>query len=600
LEVYAWMTNVSLGCITGTQISITTESKEYSVFPTIKCESDERKSGPIERVATRTSAILDALTTVPYVGPYAIASSMISRGIGNLAALFGWSVPNMYVQPGRMRNDAFQNAANVIGYDTGKRITLDPKQEITVDPRSCGSIEDEMSISYINSIDSLLDQFTWPSAATPLQSPIWNCMVTPRANTVTAFGGGFVTQPSALGFAAAPFFWWRGDIIYRFEIVCSKFHRGKLAVYFEPNVSQEVIIDANLETNKQFIYIVDLQETQEFEICVNWAFPRPWAQVCGDLLSRHAVGSEFTTPTQFWDFANGYIGVTPLTALQSPTADDITINVYIRSDNMVYNEFHQTALPGAALFTESISVKAESKDLSSVMPVSCHELNPLPNSMANICENHFGEMPVSFRSLLKRFWWGTKLEETVPDSGVWQAVVTDTMWPVLAPTLDIDAPGIVSDLFSYLRYAYMGIRGGIKKRVALVSIGVYEPMTTCMVQTLAPTVTPLSNNMAFVDSTGYIHPDLHGMVLYVPSTQGGIEFELPNYSTSLYGYAQQDPPFAYGGVDVLFPKYSQENFSVVLDVQPLNNADVVIYRCMNAAAEDFNLMYFYAAPPRQL
>jgi hypothetical protein len=68
----------------------------------------------------------------------------------------------------------------VIGNDTGHRITLDPKQEISVDPRICGTTEDEMSVMAIAGREGLLDQQTWNVSNTPML-PIWEAFVMPNA-----------------------------------------------------------------------------------------------------------------------------------------------------------------------------------------------------------------------------------------------------------------------------------------------------------------------------------------------------------------------------------------------------------------------------------
>jgi hypothetical protein len=148
INIYGWLSNVKLGCPTGTLMSFT-------------LESDERKTGPIEKMASRLALISKNLMSVPLISPYAAASKSVFKGMANMASLFGWSYPTMVTQPNRMKNEPYQNGANLIGYDMGHRLTLDPLQEVTVDPRMGGRSIDEMSLQFLTTRESYYSSFNW-------------------------------------------------------------------------------------------------------------------------------------------------------------------------------------------------------------------------------------------------------------------------------------------------------------------------------------------------------------------------------------------------------------------------------------------------------
>jgi len=257
IQIYAWMEDVELGVGTGTQMVITTESKvvrrRRKAAPV-----DEREIGPVENIASRVAQISRALVGVPFIAPFAEASSMMASGVSSLAAIMGWSKPVPITHPMHMRNDAFHNDALTIGCDMSKRVVLDPKQELTVDPRVCGGSEDEMTIQHISSRSTYFKTFAWNDTDAALVAPIWTCAVIPSLATHVTKSTNQFMQPTAMCFAAQPFHFWRGDIIFKFDIVCSSFHRGKLAIFFEPNVAQAVLINADLSLNKQFVRVVDI------------------------------------------------------------------------------------------------------------------------------------------------------------------------------------------------------------------------------------------------------------------------------------------------------------------------------------------------------
>jgi hypothetical protein len=266
VQVYVWASNVQLGCTTGTVIQVTTESGQL----------DEREKGPIENVASRVAEVSQALTKVPFIAPFAKASSLIFRGVAGFSAIFGWSYPRDIKPCVRVRNQPFSNGANSIGVAMGKLIALDPKQELSVDPRVVAMSEDEMVFTNIAAIETYLATFDWLDDSVPMSANLWKVRVSPQLGTRVVGTGDNPTciQPTPMAMVASYFQYWRGTIEFRFDIVCSKYHKGKIAILYDPNVRHTALIEADLDTNKQFMKIVDIQETQSFTLCVDWASPR--------------------------------------------------------------------------------------------------------------------------------------------------------------------------------------------------------------------------------------------------------------------------------------------------------------------------------------
>lgn len=584
--IYAWLDDVELGCPTGSQTIITTES------------GDEREVGPLEEFSSRAVEISDALSSVPVLSPWARASSMMFSGLGSLAALLGWSVPTVISRPHLIKNMPFQNSAQTIGNDTGFRITLDPKQEVSVDPRSAGSDHDDMVISEIARRESLLDTFTWTRATAPLSGSLWQSIVAPMVGK--QIGTNNYVQPTALCFAAMPFGYWRGTIKFRFEIVCSAFHRGKIGVYYDPNVAQEVLIDANLSPNKVFMKVIDIQETQSFEVCIDWAFPRHW---CRNFTSRSSItgtcGTTITNPQNYSGWCNGYIGVTPMNQLQSPDSSDISVNVYISCDDLQVQFFNSKLLPTSNTLVQSGEEIDLDKSNSSV-PVSCFTLNPTGASTANIIEEAFGEQPLSFRSLLKRFVtvYTNSAASTATATGY--ITITGDIHPGLVPrpALNVSTPGFnsypVQTLISYLRYGYLGMRGGYKYRVRVTSLGSDGVMNNVKASLINPDTVSNGNTFTITSaSTPAINnAECAGTVSYAPFTNAGIEFEVPYYSNNLFLLSCNSDP--YGVAAPIMDTYACRSWYVRYETgQTVTSMNLYVE---GAAAEDFSLMTFLGAP----
>lgn len=593
LVVYAWLEDVTLGAPTGTLIQITTESKR-----------DEREAGPLERLATNAGAFLSHLTKVPDIGPFAEAGTFIAGGIAWVASLLGWSYPTMINEPSRMRPDGFQNGAQVIGYDTGHRITLDPKQSVTCDPRMVSSTMDEMSIAHVAGQESLLDTFSWLHTDEPTDGSIWLCPINPFISKRIFDTDHYVISPTSLAFAATPFDYWRGDITFRFEFVVSNFHRGKMMVYFEPNVAQAALIDATQYLNKQFTYIIDLQETQDMTVCVNWAHCRAWARVMDTTLLGD-VGDLSSVTNSLFDFANGYIGIVPLTTLQSPNSSDVQVNVYVMSENIVFNQIDGAKLPIRRPNTESSREFTPQVESGRLLPeeTKCVELNKSSASMEHIGEFHFGEFPVSFRGLVKRFCGyqdpdGLIVTEFGSTSG--HIEYGEDIYPPPYPSyFSYDGGAAQPNLLAYLRHAYLGLRGGMKHRVGVASGFQTFQMDRVKVHLLAPNILPEFFTPRQSGDRSQLLSRLIGSADIVPNVNGGIEFETPFYSNNLFGIAFHEDAFPATNqmVDPMLTRgflfvasHVNDLMQTVVDGQSFVTHDI-------AAAEDFSLMCYQGAPP---
>lgn len=557
--IYAYLTDVQLGCPTKTVVEITSEG-------------DEREVGPVERVATAAQQVAESLTSVPWLNPYAKASSIALGALSRISSFFGWSYPVMNNEPMRMKNEPYRNAANTIGYDLGQRITVDPKQELVVDGRVVGVTEDEMSIAAVAGRTSYFTNFGWNQAAAAT-SPLFKIPIHPslvqREGLITD-----IQQPTALAFSATPFAFWRGKIKMRFDVVCTQFHRGKLAFVFEPNVGQNVLIDSTgLTLNKQHVFVLDIQETQTVELCFDWACNKAWLVNPGYIDYTGSVDAN-------QDAYNGYLAVFPLTRLQSPTADSIYVNVYVSGEDMHYNFVNDLKLPITKFESEQID------------DFTCVDINPTGSKTDHIHDLHFGEAITSFRALLKRFCLvDTATFTTTTTVGSCYNYVGLT-YPPLYPSSVANVPANTSPtLYSYLRPAYLGMRGGMRYRVDVQGPN-FGPQASERVYITYPNATASSTGISL--SSIPLSP-LAGTIMFAPATNGGVEFEVPFYSNLLFVTTNATNSVDTGSVTNLFNR----NFVVQMDAQPdttggTNKAVVHVYA---ATGEDFTFLRFLGATP---
>ncbi len=586
MQVYAWMEDVEIGTNTASQMVITTESGT----------ADEREVGPVEKFCTGAANLSGTISFIPEIAPYAKASSIVFTFLGKVASWLGWSKPVLIDKPVYVRPEPYINGALTIGYDTAHRIVLDPKQELHVDPRLCGTSKDELILSEIANRCTYINTFTWAHTSAALGAPIWISNVTPNMGTYfhDVTGSHYFMQPSAMAFACGPFTYWRGDIVYRFEIVASSFHRGKLGIYFEPNVAQEAVITTSTFLNKQSIKVVDIQQTQVFEVVVNWSSYRAWLLVNGTTALYYLSDPANVYSTA--GYTNGFIAVFPFTDLQSPDNSDVSVNVYAYCPNLQLNGLTDLNLPSQRILTESGDADGYEDTCSCIQNVEMSRivLNDSTASTFRICEDHFGEQPLSFRTLLKRYV-GQQTLNNVSGTGATLTITTQIL-PVNNLTVNSTSTyqQFSMDLFSYLRYAYLGIRGSIRMRLSSRTTNSLTNLNWIKVGFAQPA--NAFSNTSTTSSSPINVATLNGSTTFVPTTNGGIEVEFPYYSNNLFQYCFSD---TYDDANALADNMSQlwfRNMNCTFD-NPGDSFAAVPFRIERAAGEDFNLMRFCGAPP---
>jgi hypothetical protein len=415
-----------------------------------------------------------------------------------------------------------------------------------------------------------------------MTDPIARIRVHPQLGNQVTYGGADYFFPSPMAFVANWFEKWRGKIRIRLEFVCSSFHRGKVAIFYEPNINQATIINYNLALNKNQMFIVDLQETQNISFCVNWNAPRPMLN-----LLRHNEGDlnlqTFSSVTNAEGFVNGYVGVVPYTALTcSNDTAPIRVNMYVCAEEMEY------FVPSERNSVGSRAIPAESGPVDG-FDYPCVDLNMSSADMDHLYDQYYGERVVSFRSLMKRYQpfevytFGAGL---VPDVAIqYQRFIRPTMQLQYGDTTF--PTGISRNFITELQYAFVGIRGGLRRRIRIIT-----PATNPQMAVTASVLNGANNTESSTWSTSPAIYAISGAVCFIPQTNAGIDFEIPYSSANLFEFAFSEDHF--GLLPGVMDNLSNTVFRVKSDISSDMYTPKIVVAI--AAAEDFNLLRFQGAP----
>jgi len=383
IAVYAWMEDVELSATT---CSLSLQSR------------DEYGTGPISQPAHAMANAATRLATIPAIAPFALASSYGLRAFGKIASLFGFTNTPVISNVAPYAPMPVPNlATSEVGYPVDK-LTLDPKTELSIDPTICGDqADDTLRIAHIVQRESFIQATTWTTANTVnnilLEGAITPCMW--RYQAVTSTRNYNRVQLTPMAHVSQLFSHWRGDVILRFRIICSQYHKGRLLFSFDPAGDNTNNLNGTADPSaKTYSQIIDISSDTDVEIRVPYSQAAAWASVTR--LSNNPQNYIFPNSGSVWPIdlnyptTNGMFTLRVLNTLTAPV-DTSTVQIlcFIRgAENLEFA--NPWELP-----QDYSTLQVQSKDV----PVLEHSEGELDG----IYKIHFGEPVLSLRQLMHRY-----------------------------------------------------------------------------------------------------------------------------------------------------------------------------------------------------
>lgn len=615
-------------------------------------QSDEYSNKVFSVKASNVASVMDRLSSAPIIGPYARATSMVASAMSGVAALFGFSKP-LELERCIIVPKSVSDMATTGGKDDSHKLTLDPKQELTIDPRAFGlGSKDEMDILHVAQTESYLTTFTWTSGnSSPAGTILWNSIVDPGQYVIYNASGANIPKinMTASAFASLPFQYWRGSIIYRFQIVCSALHKGRLRIVYDP----EIEVSANDPTritpeyNLGYQTVVDISETQDFEVTVGWGQPSSYRENC----QYQGIGPTFAITPLLYNSStntsgNGVLGVYVMNELANPSSatDDCYVVVSMRAGpdfevacptsrplaRMRFMTFDDVNPPEALV----AAIEEEVVPQSSELPVSA-----VPSGEANMAEGaqsagvladlgsltshtnevFMGETVRSFRTLLKRFSMVeiATLHQTTPGTGFGTNafLLQRSSFPIepgFARYSSLD-PNNVTEIVQTKAYAYgfmtpmrfisagyVGWRGGVRWKVTTswkccdvlrspATVTRYSGCTPANIAEIIPDKNTLAGKRDWLVGFDEAANAQEGAQIVELMQEPVICFEAPFYTSRRFLHSRSLTRFTPDGDTQFKPCWK-------IGYETDHNYDQMSHQLYCAAAEDFNLGMFIGAP----
>jgi hypothetical protein len=299
-------------------------------------------SQPVSKMLGLATRALKTVNNVPLLSSLASNAMWLTRTLGRTAASFGWSKPRDDSGTRRVYATAYAGESHHTGSTVA--ISLGASVDNCVMPFALGGTDfDEMSFDYILAHKGAIAKgnllstdvsgalkyaanvspsacfFQLNSANTALSIP--QTVATGAAPTVP----GSVIEPTSIFWLGQCFRYWRGDLVFTVRMAKTKFHTGRVMLWFLPDIYNTTTIAANkplmaypTTTENSYPNMVwDLREGNVVEFVVPYQSP--------NLLTS------FTSSI-------GNFGMTVVEPLGGPTAVSATVPyiVEVHARNMVF------------------------------------------------------------------------------------------------------------------------------------------------------------------------------------------------------------------------------------------------------------------------
>lgn len=367
IQIYAWMEDLMLEGPTSISILQVGVEDRYPEDGSVRYDTPrgptEYTQGPVERVSTNVASVAGKLSNIPIIGSFAKATEIGASAVSSVASLFGWSkvIPVENHNAIKIMSHADWNSSEKT--EPGSKFALDPKAELSVDPRILNlDGRDELTLSYLLQKETFLLSESWvvgdAQDSTIMRMPVW-----PMVYDSTLSSGVYTLNMPPMAYFGSMFEYWRGDIIFRFKLVASSFHRGRLKITFEPHGN----VASGDYSNVLLTKIVDITESNDIEFRVPYMQEEAWSQLIFDPEDDKNIGHNDGSGAHVFPYTNGTISVKVLTPLSSPQAvPTCTLIAFVRGgDNLEYSVPHE---PPHYTTHQDLQVGRELGDTNQVVP----------------------------------------------------------------------------------------------------------------------------------------------------------------------------------------------------------------------------------------
>lgn len=567
---------------------------------------DEYGVGPVSKMASAIASFSGKLAQAPIIKPFATATSFCAEATGRIASFFGWSNPPIIDDVHAYRATIFPHFASPEISNPTEKLTLDPKNELCVDSRTVGlDGTDEMTIPSIVERESYIGSFGF-TQANAADTLLWSSVVRPTNCWYDSTAGGYAATPMA--HLSQMFAKWRGDLIFRFKFIATKYHNGRVIISWDPYTDITGLTDTETVNYTQ---VYDLTDGCDVEMRIPYMQETPFLDTSG-LVTKY---SSITPQTGTIGLDNGAITVRVLNELTAPdSSSSIDCAVFVRAaDNFELAEpknIDRYSYFEPQSKEENLEFLFQSTESSLEDTVMSNQNDPVDH----LYLSYMGERVRSIRTLLRRSCWSTTLRPTTPAGTDVEQYQLSTILSRYPLQFGFDSTGVhttsLAKKFNYssvhplnwMAPCYVGQRGGIVVSVNPSTNGIVNTMhinRTVSTRTIANFTDYRANitstnslfNSKILEVEAFQH--LGGGAITNIRTAAGLQVHAPFYSR--YRFDDTSPSTTRSGNSDV----GSDTDSLRLSVSCAGNTEDIgntRYELYYGAGIDYNLFFYLNVP----
>lgn len=459
-----------------------------------KSESEKERASVMPVLSStliRISKAATAFHDVPLLSDYTNSVSWASDIMAKAASAFGWSKPNQIAPATRVTRMNMPYATTVDGIDQSQPVSLLQKAAVGPAPGFSGTDIDELDFNFLTSIPGYRSTTSWLSSSLS-GALLINAFVSPVANPATRLANGLTyADYTPLQFCCRFFETWRGSLVYKFKLVKTQYHSGRLLVAFTPHSTaiSAAPTASMIQTDYVHREIIDIRDCNEFSFVIPYMSTTPYS----------------STDTTFNTCTTGRLLVYVLDPIVAPDTVNGTVSIILEQCagpdfELAIPAFPQMT-PGYNLTPQMGGVFEGKQNVCSIGdPFIGATTGPQGDEGVNSI-NCIGEKIGSFRQLLKVA--NPVVTQLAAPSAVLQyynivPYATGSVWNAVTPTFSTHS----ADIYSILSSCYTFARGGMRVKLVTAFTGSLENVIQASMYYYQP---GLLATMA-----GYGSTDLHG------------------------------------------------------------------------------------------
>jgi len=471
ISIWIWAENIDLQLPTGMPLAPVQPDNAQS-------GEEKKRPGNVETISRFVGSVAKQLGDIPLLSAITAPISAVSDAIAGVASIFGWSKPQDPEFPTKVELGYSKYYTNFNGDVKAKVLAMDARNQVEIPSYVSHTGEDEMSLSYLVQKFTFLGRFSWTTSDLS-DAIVFNvpnvpdyCITNTEVWPVGTFDANYIYN-TMLSYLSGMFAFWRGSLRYKFKIVKSPFHTGRLRVDLVPGYTGT----GDYVREKVYSQIIDIRETNEFEIEVPYKWNAPWKR----LTIFQGADKYALTPTALF--------VRVLNPLRNGGQSAPKVEMLVEVAGGKDFQFAYPILKDGFRPMNGAPLSAQPDNAQSGEIIS----SPKPGFEANSLG--IGEVVTSLRQVLKRYVDIPKhLTRTAGDAHYTRVYGIAHPEPddLLTTQPLVSAPVIANDpdLFSYVSYLYRFVSGSMRVAAIPYDLTSFAPITYAITN---PTLIPPEN-----------------------------------------------------------------------------------------------------------